>query len=301
MRYLTVCVASFLLLACACATAATKSEPVLFDDFNYSSAAELAKHGWIVRTVAGWPGIAGATWGPESYSFLNDPQQRGNRILRMTSVTNGSATRQTQLCHQRKYLKGTYAARVRFTDQPASGPNGDQVVETFYMISPLKAPMDPDYSETDFEYLPNGGWGHERATIFFTTWETFQLEPWKADNISSNREGSLSGWHTLVEQVRDNDVLYFVDGVQLAAHGDRFYPEVPMSLNFNLWFIRDQLVKSSEERQWVEDVDWVFHRAGAVLSPAEVDAEIAALRARSVHFKDTVPAQVPPLESPCNF
>ncbi|MGH9905613.1 MAG: hypothetical protein ACRD8U_08535, partial [Pyrinomonadaceae bacterium] len=86
--------------------------------------------------------------------------------------------------NQRKYLEGTYAARVRFTDKPVSGPAGDQVVESFYTISPLKAPWDPDYSELDFEYLPNGGWGIDGPTLYATTWETFFPEPnWKKDNV----------------------------------------------------------------------------------------------------------------------
>ena len=33
------------------------SSQILFDDFGYSNYKELAKHGWISRTVAGWPGV----------------------------------------------------------------------------------------------------------------------------------------------------------------------------------------------------------------------------------------------------
>ena len=118
----------------------------------------------------------------------------------MTSSTGGAGanTSQTQICHQRKYLEGTYAARMRFTDAPVAGTDGDQVVQSFYTISPLKAPWDLDYSELDFEYLPNGGWGIEGPTLYGTTWETFYPEPnWKKDNVFDTVRTSQDGWHTL--------------------------------------------------------------------------------------------------------
>src|SRR5260221_9623653 len=166
--------------------AAKVSSQTLFDDFNYSNYQQLARHGWIIRTAAGWPGIPGAIWGNKGVSFPADRDQRSNRLLRMISSTDGTGpnTHQTQICHQRKYLEGTYAARVRFVDVPTDGPSGDQLVESFYTISPLKAPMDPDYSELDFEYLPNGGWGLTGPTLYTTSWRTFSPEPnWKKDNI----------------------------------------------------------------------------------------------------------------------
>ena len=128
------------------------SSQTLFDDFSYSNYKQLARHGWIIRTAPGWPGVPGAIWGNTGVSFPADQEQRGNRVLRMISSTDGTGanTYQTQICHQRKYLEGTYAARVRFVDRPNDGPSGDQLVESFYTISPLKAPWDPDYSELDF-------------------------------------------------------------------------------------------------------------------------------------------------------
>ncbi|MEP6787837.1 MAG: hydrolase, partial [Acidobacteriota bacterium] len=107
------------------------AEQVFFDDFNYTDAKKLAKHGWIIRTADGWPGIPGAKWPKDSVSLLPDGDARGNRILRMTSSTDGTPanTSQSQICHERKYLDGTYAARVRFSDQPVSGLAGDQIVE----------------------------------------------------------------------------------------------------------------------------------------------------------------------------
>ncbi len=284
-----------LVLAAGCS-----SSHVLFDDFSDPSAAALAQHGWIVRTDQGWPGVPGATWGPGNVTFIDDA---GNGMLRMSSSTGGAgaSTVQTQICHQRKYLEGTYGARVRFHDAPSAGPNGDQIVETFYFVSPLKAPMDPDYSEIDFEYLPNGGWLHTGATMFETTWETFSPEPdWKADNVSSNSSGSLDGWHTLVALVAGGHVRYWIDRNLVADHSGRYYPESMMSINFNLWFIRTGLLTSTETRRYDEDIDWVFFSAKP-LTPDAVDARVVDLRKRGVKFRDTVPAPVPALSSPCNF
>ena len=283
---------------------ADSAPQVLFDDFSYSKHKEMTKHGWIIRTVAGWPGMPGATWWAEGVSFLKDTERPGNSILRMTSSTDGTGanTRQTQICQRRKYLEGTYAARVRFTDNPSMGPGGDQLVQSFYTISPLKAPMDADYSELDFEYLPNGGWGISGPTLYGTTWETFSPEPnWKKDNVFDTASGSQAGWHTLVTQVADGKVRYFVDGKRLAEHGDRFYPESLMSINFNLWFIRDGMIKSQEARTYHEDIDWVFFQAKTALAPEQVEAKIEGMRRHGVKFRDTVPTPTPALVSPCDF
>jgi hypothetical protein len=281
-----------------------KSSQTLFDDFSYSNHKQFAKHGWIIRTAVGWPGVPGATWGNKGVLFLVDQDQRGNRLLRMISSTDGTGanTQQTQICHQRKYLEGTYAARVRFVDAPTDGPSGDQLVESFYTISPLKAPMDPDYSELDFEYLPNGGWGSVGPTLYTTSWRTFSPEPnWKKDNVFNTSSGSIAGWHTLVTQVSGGKVKYFIDGKPLAEHGGQYYPRSLMSINFNLWFIKDATVKSNAVRHYQEDIDWVFHEAKKILAPEEVEAKVGALRRRSVKFQDTVPAPVPALISPCDY
>jgi len=123
---------TFLLLSvfcmCSILTNAQASQ-VFFDDFTYTSSAQLKKGGWIIRSESGWPGVPGATWSPKGVSLLRDSDLSGNKILRMTSATDGSAanTTQTQICQQRKYFEGTYAARVRFTDLPLSGPGGDGI------------------------------------------------------------------------------------------------------------------------------------------------------------------------------
>ena len=244
--------------------------------------------------------MPGALWREDGVTLVKDDSN--NQVLRMTSFTDGTTTAQTQICQQRKFFEGTYAARVRFTDKAVVGPGGDQIVQSFYTISPLKAPMDLDYSELDYEYLPNGGWGIDGPTLYSTTWETFSPEPnWKKDNVFQTSNGSRAGWHTLVTQVMDGKVRYYVDGKLFAEHGGEYYPESTMSINFNLWFIRDGAIKSSERRQYQEDIDWVYFQAGVALAPEQVEAEVAALRKRSVKFRDTVPAKVPPLTSPCNF
>ena len=279
---------------------AQSAAPMLFDDFSYTDRQQMKQHGWIIRTEAGWPGVPGATWLEQNVWTMKDANRANNWIVRMTSTTDGTAenTTQTQICHERKYFEGTYAARVRFS--PDSASQGDQIVQSFYTISPLKAPMDPDYSELDWEYLPNGGWGIDGPTLYATTWETFSPEPnWKKDNIFKTTNGSQAGWHTLVTQVMDQKVRYFLDGELFVEHGGNYYPEDTMSINFNLWFIRDGMTKSNTKRAYQEDIDWVFFQANTALTPKQVEATVAALRKKSVKFRDTVPSKN--LKSPCNF
>ena len=281
----------------------TDSTPlkILFDDFSYPSIAEMTANGWIVRSGGGWPGVSGAAFREENVTFMEYPDQAGNRLLRMTSSTDGTSenTFQTQICHQRKYLEGTYAARVRFNDNPSQGTDGDQIVQTFYMITPYDRPYNPDYSEMDFEYLPNGGWGGAPNTMHFTTWETVKIEPWDADNLSNANQGSLSGWHTLTAQVTNGTVRYFVDGNLTAQHGGEYYPDALMSINFNLWFIDGGLNGENTIREYQEDIDWVFHQAGVSLMPDEVIAKVNEYRNASVTFQDTVAPGIP--ISPCDL
>ncbi len=295
--------------SCASNMPASTSTPtnspaqILFDDFSYSTADEMIANGWILRSEQGWPGVTGASFRPENVSFIDYTAQPGNHLLRMTSSTDGTSanTYQTQICHQRKYLEGTYAARVRFSDGPASGPDGDQIVESFYMITPYQKPLDPDYSEMDFEYLPNGGWGGAPLAFYVTTWETVQIEPWIADNVSNPIQGIPAGWHTMVTQAMDGTVRYFIDGKMIAQHGGNYYPDAPMSINFNLWFINGGLSSANDMREYQEDIDWVFHEANMLLMPDEVNAKVNELRNASVGFQDSVSPGAIALESPCDL
>lgn len=202
-----------------------------------------------------------------------------------------------QLCHQRKVLEGTYAARIRFSDAPVSGADGDPIIQTFCAVSPLQHDFDPTFSEFDLEYLPNGGWGSDRPRLYGVSWQTVRIEPWQAFNQPHEEFGSFDGWHVLMMQIAGGKTRLFVDGLQLAEHGGRNYPVVPMSMSFNLWFAPAGPV----QRVYEQDVDWVFHARNEVLSPAQVSAEVQGLRGRQITFTDTVPAAVPALESRCDF
>lgn len=277
---------------------------LFFDDFGDADLAGLQAGGWTLRSTAGHPGPAGARWGAGQLRLLDDPVLAGNRLLRLRASTDGSAdgTAQAQLCHARKYLEGTYAARVRFSDTPVQGSDGDPVIQAFFLISPLRHDLDPEFSEIDWEYLPNGGWGSDTTRLYGISWQTVQLEPWRAFNTAHERPGSLHGWHVLMMMVAGGKTRLYLDGQLLAEQGGRNYPVQPMALNFSLWFSPGGLLgPAAGQRAYEIDVDWVLHARQQRLDPQQVEATVQSLRQRGVTRMDSVPAAAPPLESPCNL
>ncbi|WP_177200936.1 glycoside hydrolase family 16 protein [Roseateles sp. YR242] len=279
-----------------------------FDDFTYADTAALQQAGWQLRSAHGHPGIPGARWNPDGAQMVDDPTRPGKRLLRLHAQTDGTGpgTSQVQVCHQRKYLAGTYAARVRFSDQPVSGADGDPVIQTFYAVSPLRFDFDPEFSELDWEYLPNGGWGSDKTRLYGITWQTVRLDPWLAFNQQHEEFAALGqpghDWHTLVMQVADGRTQWFVDGRQVTEHGGRNYPVVPMSINFNLWFSPNgPLATGGTPRVYEQDVDWVLHAKDTVLSPAQIEARVAQWRLKGVARLDQVRPPVPALENRCDF
>ncbi len=275
---------------------------VFFDDFSYANPDALEAHGWTVRTVPGWPGIENASWKRGNVSFPADPDRPVNRVLRMTSSTDGTPahTAQTQVCQQRKFKEGTYGARVHFSAGPASGPAGDGVVESCYTISTADIPRNRNYSECDFEYLPGGGWGHTEPALFVTTWRTADpLPDGTQDCIHGVIPGRRDGWHVLVLQVAGGHVRYFLDGDPIADHDGPYYPREMMSFNFNLWFTREAVGPSRQPRSYEEDIDWVYFEKDAVLSPGQVEQKVQALRKAGIPRQDTVEASG--LPCPCNL
>ncbi|MFE7564877.1 cellulose binding domain-containing protein [Kitasatospora sp. NPDC057500] len=263
---------------------------VLFDDLDYTGHADpaLAAHGWNARAGGGGPGVAGATWAPENVTFA---KQDGNSVMTLRTSTAGTAesTRHSEFHSQAmKFRNGTYAARVRFSDAPVTGPDGDHLVQSFFAINDLKAPNADDYSEYDFEYLPNGGWG-ETSNIFFTTsWETYGPEG--SVNQYTTSRTSFAGWHDLVLTIDDSTIVYYVDGVEFSRHDARYLPERPMVIAFNQWLTDLAGQTGTEARTYEEQVDYVLHVKDQVLTPAQVATTVAGYRASGTSFTDTVPA-----------
>jgi hypothetical protein len=267
----------------------------LFDDFHYNSSADpsLTANGWTPRSYQGGPGVPGANWSPNAITF---PTSGGQKVMQLTASTDGTAagTSHAELYStQKRYLEGTYASRVRFTDAPVSGNDGDHINQTFFTISPLNGDMDPTYSELDIsEYLPNGGWGETGPINYQTTWYTYRADPWYADNLHSSQRSSLDGWHDLVAQVADGQVVYYIDGVQVGVHGGKYFPRQTMTINWNLWFI-DTATHTGGMSTYIEQVDWVLFAKNQVLSPAQVGAQTSAYRSSSTAFHDSVATSGP--------
>ncbi|MFJ2197306.1 cellulose binding domain-containing protein [Streptomyces violaceusniger] len=263
----------------------------LFDDFNYGDYSDprISAHGWNVRSNSGGPGVPGATWAPEKVTFSSTG---GNSIMNLETSTAGTAasTKQTEiLTKAMKFKNGTYAARVKFSDAPKSGPDGDHLVQTFFTINDLTAPMADDYAEYDFEYLPNGGWGETSDILYTTSWETYQPDPWVAVNQHTEGRRSYNGWHDLVLTIDNSTIKYYIDGQLFGTHDAAYLPERPMSINFNQWLIDLAGQTSTTARAYDQQVDYVLHVKDQVLTPAQVTAKLSAYRGTGTTFEDTVP------------
>ncbi|GGZ50567.1 hydrolase [Streptomyces inusitatus] len=264
----------------------------LFDDFDYTAHNDprIAANGWTLRTYSGGPGVPGATWSPQNISFTSTG---GETVMNLETSTSGTAasTRQAEISTSAmKFRNGTYAARVKFSDAPRSGPDGDHVVQTFFAINDLKSPMADDYSEYDFEYLPNGGWG-ESANIFFTTsWETYDPDSGQSVNQHTVARSSHGGWHDLVFTIDGDDIRYYVDGRLFSTHGAAYLPERSMIISFNQWLTDLTGQTSTAPRAYEQQVDYVLHIKDRVLTPEQVAAEVGAYRAAGRTFEDTVTA-----------
>lgn len=271
--------------------AAPAAEGVLFDDFRYSGPADpaLASNGWRVRTDGGGPGIRG-TWSAANVSFpaatggkagSDDPGQALQ--LRVTSDGTKGGTKQAELQRaEPDFFTGTVAARVYFSDKPTSGRNGDHINESFFTISSIGRSEKESYSELDYEYMPNGGWGAPGPRLDTTSWRSGK----QGDRTTRTQKLSLKGWHTMMITAVDGTVTYSVDGRKLFTHGGKYFPRERMGIHFSAWLV-DLPFKG--KRTWDMKVDWLYCKAGQAVSRAEAEKAAAGFSAAGTNHVNTLP------------
>lgn len=263
------------------------SPAVFFDDFkvyNTSSDQSLIDFGYEVSDRTGGPGPGGCVWSKNNVAFVPNPENPADKLLRLTAATNGQGnnTVQAELLAPRQFLYGTYSARIKFSDAPAYGADGDQVVQTFYTISPYTLANSTDYGEMDFEYLPNGGWGKPTNTMWNTTWDT------GSDRVTQATSQSFEGWYICSIQCSSSEVKYYINGSLVASHSGKYVPTTPMFLSFNQWFIDGVWAGGSSQRAYIQDVDWVYYAKDKLMTPAQTEANVNYYRNNSISRKDTV-------------
>ena len=286
-----------------------------FDDFSYAGAGDpkLTAHGW--HAVGDGPNgpSGGGEYLRRNLAFEDDLAHSGNRVMTLTSSSDNTAENMTHSrleTAERRFLYGTYAARVRFTNTPR--PYGDKNVQTFYAINYLYDPAqypegNPDYSECDFEYLAYNFWGGscpEENTMWMSTYETFVSEdPWEAVKKSTSLCEDFQGWHYLMFHAlnEDQEVTYFVaddfNGQpvnirQVAVHGGEFYPETLMQISFANWLLAPGTGHQQADIHQMK-VDWLYHAKDTALSFSQVNAIVLSFRDAGVSFTDTMPTVAP--------
>ncbi|MEV7566049.1 glycoside hydrolase family 16 protein [Streptomyces tanashiensis] len=257
----------------------------LFDTFDYTGADDpsLAAHGWEIRTGGGGPGIKD-TWSADGAAFPSDPTAEGGKVLRLRSSTDGTEQGTTQAEVQstsRNFFWGTFAARVHLSDKPTSGRDGDHVVQTFFPISPSDS--SENYSELDFEYLPNGGWGSVGPQLDNVSW--YKADP--PDRVHNTLERRLEGWHTMMITAMDGKVTYSLDGKELFTSSGKYVPREQMDIHFSNWLI--DLPFTGGPRIWDMKVDWVYYKADEAVSPADVQKTVDGFHGAGTGYIDTVP------------
>ncbi|MET9082655.1 cellulose binding domain-containing protein [Streptomyces sp. NPDC004237] len=263
--------------------AAQAPEGGFFDDFDYRGPKDTAlfKHGWLVRTSEGGPGIDG-TWKADGISFPAGDRAAGGQVLDLRAATDGTraGTRQAALgTKEAKFRTGTYAARIHFTDKPTTGDHGDHVNQAFFTIGG----SGDKYSELDNEYMPNGGWGAPGPKLDTTTWRNAD----EGDRVTHKTMQSLAGWHTVLITVRKDSVTYSVDGQALYRSGADYAPRADMAINFNTWFVD---LPFTGERAWDMKVDWFYYQNGESLTVKEAERAAQGFRDGGLGYFDTLSA-----------
>lgn len=299
-----------LVLASTAQPGIAQSEQILFDDFTYTTTTQLANNGWRLRTWEGGPGLANGTWSTNNISFVTDPAAPTNKFMRLKASTNingstivnnratmGSVSQAEVARIEQIYKNGTWAARMYFNDAPNVGPDGDTAIETFFGLTDYVEGSEP-YSEIDFEYLPNGGWWTGSATP--SMWSgTYRIVDWsdESNHGVTRTQGSLQGWHTLVMQVTDGHISFYIDGNYQTGFNGAVAPDHPMYLMFQLWISNDcfdagcnarGFINNSNFREYSEDIDWVYFEKNNIVPASEIPQKVANLRAAGVNYVQNI-------------
>lgn len=255
---------------------------VMFDNFHYTGPADpaLAANGWKARTEGGGPGIR-STWSADAISFPADPTAQGGQALQLRTSTDGTkrGTRQAELLSTGDVFDtGTLAARIYFTDKPADGRNGDHLNEAFCAISSSSAST--KYSELDFEYQPNGGWGARGPKLDVTSWRSAK----QGDRATRAVAGNLQGWHIVMITVADKVVTYSIDGRKVFSSDGKSYPRELMRIQFSTWLVD---LPFTGKRTWDMRVNWIYAKAGQAMSLTDVKHAVDGLYAGGVNNSRT--------------
>ncbi len=260
---------------------------VVFDNFHYSGADDpaLAANGWRARTEGGGPGIP-STWSADGVSFPSEASARGGQALRLRVTSDGTeeGTKQAELQSTRPdFFTGTIAARVYFSDKPTSGRTGDHLNESFFAISPKD--KSNNYSELDYEYMPNGGWGASGPRIDTTSWRSGSGKP--EDRVTRFQNQSLQGWHTMMITAMHGTVTYSVDGRELFSHDDKkYFPRERMGVHFSAWLV-DLPFKGP--RTWDMKVNWLYYQADRAVPLTDVQKAVDGFYAGGTNYVNTLP------------
>ena len=279
-RFVYMALAAFLLLA--------SPQQDVFDDFNYSSPDDslFSHHGWIAIDGINAP-PSGAIYDQSLISFESDPKRPGEKWMTLRAVV-GSSSEELRLSRVEStdhFYEGTYATRVFFDHALRKTRDGN--IQTFYLITTLNYPNDTLYSECDIEYLPYDIWhpkNNKRSALYTSTWETYQPEPYSPDHAMSSEKRNLYGWHTLIIEVMDGKVKYYIDRSKqaFAVHefsdkGSTVYPDSPLQIAFANWIsvISDQ---SYGRRSRTMMVEWFYHAPDTSMGLYEILRRVNELK-----------------------
>jgi hypothetical protein len=160
------------------------------------------------------------------------------------------------------------------------GDDRDHIAESVFTISPDHESK--KYSELDYEYLPNGGWGAYGPRLDTTSWRDSATN----DRVTKSHITKLGGWHTMVITVHDGETTYSIDGHELFSNGSKHSPREPMTVNFSTWFIG---LPFKGSRSWDMQVDWLYYQADQAVSGKDAETAVAGLTADGTHYVNTLP------------